>query len=644
MRAIRNIFILLLCVSLLFSCTKKEADKKSVEMADVEEVEAEERISVSIYCYDVALMKGLTPLLEERFPDVDIQVITGVNDISFLTAVNEMGYLPDIMCMRKFSLNDAKYIRSNLMDLSRTEVAATFHSSILKQNRDEDGSIRWLPSCAEIDGIVASRKLFQEYGLDLPSNYEEFINAIEVFKENGKIPFITDFRYDYTCMEILQGLSISNLMTLEGVAWRQKYESEKEGEHVLLDEEVWMPVFEKFYDFISAAEIGEKDANLSYVNVNNEINSGNAVMCRNTISACASLASSTDLDTVMLPYYGETENDNWILTYPYYQVAVSKEVEDNPKKKQIVLEMLSIMLSKEGEEATVLGAPLLSYTMTNDVELSSSFDTILPEIERNHIYMRLASIEFFNISKTVVQDILKGKHTTPREAFDAFNNLLSQDNGIDSTVTYTSSVFEDNVMTEKGNMAESSTLNLIRDGLWLDGENKKYSYTEAEGYSKCDIAIAFSGLNATPVFKGDYTKALLGYVACPRKSMYSASLTGEEIDSLMRDLVDKRENGKNPIIHENMVPVASGFSFNIRDNGDGSFTYCGSDLEKDKTYNLLLVGNLGVLEENAFAGTPINGEIKAKIVSYSLLASSALPNIIARGFAFEEATPYLTWM
>ena len=291
----------------------------------------------------------MTPLLEERFPDVDLEVITGVNDISFLTMLNEHGELPDIMCMRRFSLNDAKYIRSNLMDLSRTEVAATFHSSILEQNRDEDGSIRWLPSCAEVDGLLASRKVFEENGLELPTNYEEFENAMKVFKEKGITPFISDFRYDYTCLELLQGISISQLMTLEGIEWRQKYESEKEGEHVTLDENVWLPVFEKFYSFLETTGVDEKDVDNSFIVVNNKFNSRNAAIVRNTAAACAELAiTNPELDPVMIPYYGETENDNWILTYPTYQVAVSKKVEENAKKKQVVLDMVSLMLSEEG--------------------------------------------------------------------------------------------------------------------------------------------------------------------------------------------------------------------------------------------------------------------------------------------------------
>ena len=646
MRKAYNIFIIILCSLLLFSCNKKEVKKTEpvVTMSEVENI-AEERIKVSVYCYDVALIKGLTPLLEERFPDVDLEVITGVNDISFLTMLNEHGELPDIMCMRRFSLNDAKYIRSNLMDLSRTEVAATFHSSILEQNRDEDGSIRWLPSCAEVDGLLASRKVFEENGLEIPTNYEEFENAMEVFKEKGIIPFISDFKYDYTCLEVLQGVSISQLMTLEGIEWRQKYESEKEGDHVTLDEKLWLPVFEKFYSFVETTGLGQKDTNNSFLVVNNEFNAKNAAVVRNTAAVCAELAiTNGEIDPVMLPFYGETENDNWILTYPTYQVAVSKKVEENSRKKEIVLDMLSLMLSEEGELATVQGAPLLSYTMTNQLELSPVFDTIMPEIERNHIYMRLASLEFFNASMTVVQGILKGQYPTPRDAFEAFNELLLKDSATDDTIVYTSDIYEPYGMTETGNRAESSTLNLIREGLWVSSENKRYAYTETEGYEKTEVAISFSGLNATPVFKDDYTLYMLNNVICPRKTVYIMDMTGAEIDQLLTELINVREDGSNPIIHENMLPVVSGFSYTIKNNGDGTFQYCGSDLEKDRVYKGLCIGNITVVIDPTFAKAPVSSELRKKLISVNLLANTAINNLVKQGYSFKPATPYLTFL
>lgn len=49
--------------------------------------------------------------------------------------------------------------------------------------------------------------------------------------------FASDFGSDYTCMEVLQGFSISELLSMEGREWRQQYES---GITNQLSEEVWM--------------------------------------------------------------------------------------------------------------------------------------------------------------------------------------------------------------------------------------------------------------------------------------------------------------------------------------------------------------------------------------------------------------------
>ena len=91
---------------------------------------------------------------------VDFLVYQAVNNISFCDFLQEKGELPDIILMRRFSLNDTKLIRDQLMDLKNTEVAARFHSSILEQNKDENGEVKWLPAGAEVEGLIANRALF----------------------------------------------------------------------------------------------------------------------------------------------------------------------------------------------------------------------------------------------------------------------------------------------------------------------------------------------------------------------------------------------------------------------------------------------------------------------------------------------------
>ena len=158
------------------------------------------------------------------------------------------------------------------------------------------------------------------------------------------------------------------------------------------------------------------------------------------------------------------------------------------------------------------------------------------------------------------------------------------------------------------------------------------------------MAIAFSGLNATPVFKDDYTLYMLNNVICPRKTVYIMDMTGAEIDQLLTELINVRENGSNPLIHENMLPAASGFSYSVKDNGDGTFQYCGSDLEKDRVYKGLCIGNITVVIDPTFAKAPVSSELRKKLISVNLLANTAINNLVKQGYSFKPATPYLTFL
>ena len=80
--------------------------------------------------------------------------------------------------------------------------------------------------CAEVDGTVANVDLFERYGIPLPTNYTEFVDAIDAFETAGIKGYGADWAYDYTCLETMQGCAIPELMSLEGTAWRMNYESD----------------------------------------------------------------------------------------------------------------------------------------------------------------------------------------------------------------------------------------------------------------------------------------------------------------------------------------------------------------------------------------------------------------------------------
>lgn len=205
---------------------KTEADKGSSQNG---------KIQITFYLWDRSMMKELTPWLEQKFPEYEFNFIQGFNTMDYYRdLLNRAEQLPDIITCRRFSLNDAAPLAEYLMDLSTTEVAGTFYSSYLNNNQEPDGAIRWLPMCAEVDGTAANVDLFAQYNIPLPTNYAEFVAAIDAFEAVGIKGYQADWRYDYTCLETMQGCAIPELMSLEGTTWRMNYESETANDSWLL--------------------------------------------------------------------------------------------------------------------------------------------------------------------------------------------------------------------------------------------------------------------------------------------------------------------------------------------------------------------------------------------------------------------------
>ena len=628
----------ILCAFVFFSCALLPAKGT----AEIQETESEP-VTVSIYCYDNAPLKGITPYLEEKFPEVDFVVYQAVNNISFCDFLQEKGELSDIILMRRFSLNDTKLIRDQLMDLKNTEVAARFHSSILEQNKDENGEVKWLPAGAEVEGLIANRALFQEYGLEFPENYGEFKEVSRVFNENGILPFITDWKYDYTCLAMLQSWSMARLTSLDGTLWRQKYESEKPGEKVILDKELWLPVFQKLEEVIKDTYTTESDSSRRTTSVNQDFLAGKAAMIRGTGDMCKLFIEAYGIDAVMLPFFGETERENWIYSYPTFQVAINKDVKSDDGKYEVVMDILSAIFSSEGEMRTAGGNPLLSYTTTNRMELPSYFSELETLVERNHLYMRLASYEFFSTSQQVVVNMVKGLYGSAEEAFNDFNSILASPSSMEEEVLVTNHTYYPYAMTDHGNEAESALLNTLRTHTRIDEKTGNVVF-EGEDIMAPDVAISYQGLMNSSFFEGDLTATEVFQMITSRKQVCYATFTGEEIEKLLKELIDVRDDGHNPIIHDNLIPVVSGFSYSIEDMGNGRFAFRGTDLQKDKIYTTLVVGYLAQLEDAYFSSTPLSVELKEKMHSTQYHAQKLIPDLLSKGYEIMKSEDYIDFM
>lgn len=79
----------------------------------------------------------------------------------FYRFLKENGGLPDIITCCRFSLHDANPLKDSLMDLSTTNAAGAVYNTYLNNFMNQDGSVNWLPVCADAHGFVVNKDLFK---------------------------------------------------------------------------------------------------------------------------------------------------------------------------------------------------------------------------------------------------------------------------------------------------------------------------------------------------------------------------------------------------------------------------------------------------------------------------------------------------
>ena len=588
-RFVALLLVVVMAAALFAGCTGQKKD---------------DRISISLYAWDRSMFKELTPWLEEKFPEINFTFIQSFNTMEYYKDLMARGEaMPDIITCRRFSLNDAAPLSEYLMDLSKSEVAGTFYSSYLEVNRETSGAIRWLPMCAEVDSIMANKDLFDQYNIPLPTNYSEFVAAIDAFAAVRIKGFQTDWIYDYSCLESMQGCAIPELMSLEGTRWRMEYESETEDNQVGLDDTVWPKVFEKYEQFLKDVRFQPGDEELTFSVTMEPYYQGMTAMIRNTAALADTITVEMGINSVILPYFGQTSEDNWLLTYPMCQVAVSKQVEEDEAKREAVMEVLMAMFSEEGQKHVAAGTSVLSYNKEVNITPTDSLRYVQDCINSNHLYMRLASTEVFGISQDVGHKMMTGEYDA-KAAYDAFDQQITHYADPDAVeVMFTQKTAYSNEFTEHGSAAASSLMNTIRSSM------------------EADLAIGYSPTVSTSIYAGDYTLQQAKWVLTARNSIYQGKYTGEEVWRFMDWLVNVKEDGSNPIQHRNLMPVTSGMEYTVTEYERGKFrleevTVNGQPLDKNCTYTLLLVGADTFLEHENFCNCPMPEDLKAKREAY----------------------------
>ena len=515
----------------------------------------EDAETIQVYLWNTTLYENYAPYIQSQLPDVNIEFIVGNNDLDFYKFLNENGGLPDIITCCRFSLHDAAPLKDSLMNLATTNEAGAVYNPYLSSFKNEDGSINWLPVCADAHGFLVNRGLFAKYGIPLPTDYNSFVSACQAFAKHGIRGFDADYTYDYTCMETLQGLSVSELSSAEGRKWRAAYSDPANTEKVGLDDTVWPTAFKNFEQFIRDTGLNAADLTLNYDDIMDRMRGGELAMFFGT-SANVKILQDEGIDTTFLPFFGQ-DGQQWLMTTPYFQVALNRELEQDSARRDKAMQVLHVMLSEEAQNHIVYdGQDILSYSQNVSLRLTDYLEDVRPVVEQNHMYIRIASNDFFSISKDVVSRMIAGEYTA-EQAYQAFNAQLLADEPAPDAAVLTSDKGYSNVFhADGGNAGFSVMANTLR------------------GVYDTDVLIAAANSFTGSVLAADYTEKMAASMIMPNSLLaYQRTMNGAELTETVRAFVEGCEGGFTPF-NRGSLPVVSGIAIEVKEE-NGGFTLTG---------------------------------------------------------------------
>ena len=546
-RLVSVLAALVMAVSLLAGCGTKTAEQVQ---------EQEDAQTIQVYLWSTSLYETYAPYVQSQLPDVNIEFIVGNNDLDFYKFLQENGGLPDIITCCRFSLHDAAPLRDSLMNLAMTNEAGAVYNTYLNSFKNEDGSVNWLPVCADAHGFVVNRSLFEQYGIPLPTDSESFAAACQAFETVGIRGFTADYAYDYTCMETLQGLSATELTTTAGRKWRTAYSDPANTARVGLDDTVWPGAFERMARFIQDTHLTAEDLEHTYDDVMNLFRNGEVAMYFGS-SAGVKMFQDEGIDTIFLPFFSQN-GEKWLMTTPYFQIALNRDLEQDTARREQAMKVLNVMLSEEAQNRIVAdGQDVLSYSQNVPLRLTEYLKDARDVVEENHMYIRIASNDFFATSKDVVSKMIAGEYTA-KQAYQAFNaRLLAEDMSADDEIVLTSGKSYSNVFHKNGGNASFSVMaNTLR------------------GVYGTDVLIAAANSFTGSVLKADYTPKMAASMIMPNGLLaYQRTMTGAELKELVRAYVEGCEGGFVPF-NRGSLPVVSGIAVEVKE-ASGSYTLTG---------------------------------------------------------------------
>ena len=526
---------------------------------------------LTVYLWENRLMKNIAPYIHEQFPDQDIEFIIGNNDTDLYSYFKEHGELPDIMTVRRFSGTDAQDLQPYLMDFASYDVVSKYYSYAVEYYKNTDDEIQWLPICALPQTIIANKTLFDQYGIKVPENYEEYVQVCQQFYDKGIKPYSMDLAEDWSNQEIIQAAAIGEFTSLDGIDWRNKAETSA-GE-IKFDDVLWKRIFSETSQFLKDSHFSEEDINVNSNTGTQMFVEGKSAMFHGQPTDMQKLQDQMDAELIRIPYFSQTSDSSFVYMFPSLNIAFNKELEKNQEKLDTALDVLDCMNSEQGQKLIADGSGVISFN-TDVPSMMQNVPGLEEEIKDTSIYIRYSAQKSFDASLEAVHGLLSGK-MDEMQAYNAFRSAMnSKDSKEKSTVNFENE-YSISLNDKSGRDASSSILTTIRE------END------------AQLALTPYYYYTSSIYKGECTSSRVGLMTAKNSDtpLYLVKINGEQVYELVKKyLTEADENFYVTTKYE--LPIASGMKIIVKNEENGfslkDITINDKKIDTEKEYSILL--------------------------------------------------------
>ena len=527
---------------------------------------------LTVYLWENRLMKNIAPYIQEQFPDHDIEFIVGNNDTDLYSYFEEHGELPDIITVRRFSGTDAKDLQPYLMDFASYDVVSRYYSYALQYYKNSKDEIQWLPICGIPQTIIANKTLFDQYGIKIPENYEEYAQACQQFYDNGIKPYSLDLAEDWSAHEVIQTGAIGEFMSLDGIKWRSSAESAS-GD-IAFDDALWERIFSETNTFLRDSHFTKDDISVDINTATQMFLEGKAAMFHGYPALMQDFQEQMDAELIRIPFFSQISDEAFINMTPSLNIAFNKDLEKDQEKLDLALDVLDCMISEEGQKLIADGSGVISLNIDVPSMMEDVPSMMEDEISDNSVYIRYSAQKSFDASLEAVHGLLSGEMDAT-QAYNVFRNVMnSKDIEEKATVNFEHK-YSISLNDKNGRDAASSILTTIRK------EN--------------DAQLAFAPYYyfTSSVYKGECAGSRVALMTAKNSdtSLYLAKINGKQIHELVsKYLTDSNDDFSVTDKYE--LPIASGMKIVIKDE-ENKFSLKDiivneKKLDEEKEYSILL--------------------------------------------------------